>query len=110
MLKVAEVGVVTFAFSRQQCMKGMMKIVIPLSVQAISAQLRWPDNACIVERAFGDYVHSPGQRRALRVHAFSKCFGKFQCRVVQNGMECIEPEGIGVILGKAAEGGWNKEV
>ena len=103
MLKVAKVGVVTFTFSRQQCMKGMMKIVIPLSVQAISAQLRWPDNASIVERAFGDYVHSPVQRRTLLVHAFGKFFQKVQCRVVENGMNCIQPEGIEVILGNPFE-------
>ena len=38
-LEITEVRVIPFPLSGQQCMKGMMKIVIPLSVQAISAQL-----------------------------------------------------------------------
>src|SRR5262245_29452604 len=73
-LKVAEVCVVAFAFSGQQGMKRMMKVVIPLGVKPVSTQLGGPDNARVFEGAFGDYVHPPIQFPTSLVDAFGELF------------------------------------
>src|SRR5262245_39857991 len=93
MLKGAEIRVVASAFGCQQGMKGMMKVVVPLSIQAVPTQLQWPNDASVVERAFSDHVHAPIQRRALLVDGFSQLFKKIQRRVVENGMNCIQAQG-----------------
>src|SRR5690349_11046792 len=59
MLKAAEVGIVTLAFFRQQGVQRMMKVVVPLRVEAVTAKFLWANQPGIVEGAFGNRINTP---------------------------------------------------
>ena len=77
----------------------MMKVIVPLCVQAVSAQFGWPDDPRVVECALRDHIHPPIQRGALLMDTFGKLFEEVQCGVIENRVNRVEPQRIEVIIG-----------
>src|SRR4030042_1096070 len=71
LVKVSKVFIVPVPFSRQKRVKAMMKIVVPLGVEAISAFLRKIDDPDIIEIAFGNDRDVTPQSLCLLMDCFS---------------------------------------
>ena len=55
----SEVFVIPLAFTCYQRMQGMMKIIVPLGVNAVSSGLCRAYDRRVVEVTFGDHIHIP---------------------------------------------------
>src|SRR5580700_975956 len=88
----------------------MMKVVVPLRVESVSAQFRWPNHPGIVERALRDDVDTAIERRVLLVDGGAKLLQKVQCGVIDNRMDCIETKGIDVVVHNPFERVGDEEV
>src|SRR5579883_3416186 len=89
-LKISEVGVITFAFPCQKRVQRMMEIIVPLRVESVSSKLRWTDDTRIVRRTFGDDIDAAIERRPLFMDGLGKLFEEIQSGVIENGMDRIE--------------------
>ena len=90
-LKIAEINVVTGSFFGQQRVQRVVKIIVPLRVEPVSAKLCGPDQPGIVERAFSDDIDAAIERSALFMDGFRQFFQKIQRGVIEDGMNGVEP-------------------
>src|SRR5258707_915101 len=88
----------------------MVKVIVPLRIESVSAQLRWPNDPGVVERALRDDIGAPIERRAFFVDGAAKLLHKVQGRVIENRMDGIETKRIDVVVGNPFEGVGDKEV
>src|SRR5205807_2236108 len=102
-LKIAEVDVIALTLPGQKSVQRMMKVIVPLRVESVSAQLRWTNHARVIQRAFGDDIRAAIERPALFVDCFGKLFEKVQCGVIENRMDGIETKGIDMVAGNPFE-------
>ena len=97
-LEVAEIGVVAFPFTSQQGVNGMMKIIIPLSVQAIATKFCWPYYASVIQCTLCDDIHTPIESCSLLMDGFGKFFENIQRGVIEYGVHGIKPQRVEVIV------------
>ncbi len=92
LLGAAEVGVVTRALAGQKGVDGVMKIVGPLSVQAVAAGARRIDQADVVEIAFGDDVHGTSESRGFGLgHLLDLAQDVPRPKIVDR-VHCVDPQ------------------
>src|SRR4030095_15931369 len=64
----SKVLIVPRTLSREQCMQGMMEVVAPLCIQAISPEGWSTEQARVVQVTLGNHIDLPLQTLGLRVH------------------------------------------
>src|SRR5262249_18268060 len=89
-LERTEIDVVALAFLGQQRMEGVMKVVVPLSVEAVSAQVGRPDDARVVQRAFRDCVNSAVEGKGFIMDGLSGLFEEMESRSIVDCVDGIE--------------------
>src|ERR671919_407171 len=82
----------------------MVKVVIPLGIEAIAPELTWWDEAGIIQRPLGDDVNPPIQVLGASVQRQAEFLEKRLCGVVQDGVDGVESQGVDVELGDPEEG------
>src|SRR5262249_43817914 len=102
-LKMTEVCVVALAFPGQQRVQRMMKIIVPLRIEAISSKLLGANDTRVVQRAFRDDVGPAIQLRAALMHGLADLLEKVQSGVVENRVNCVESQSVGVVVGNPLE-------
>ncbi len=98
-----EILVISRLVFRQERMEGMVEVVIPLGVQAVSPKFPRADNARIIEVALGDDVDLPIE--PLRLLVYGR--GQLQKRMggeIQDAVDCIDPQGIDMKLRHPVQG------
>ena len=62
--KPAEVTVVSGLLTGQECPQGMVKIIVPLGIQAVAAGFRATYHPHVVQIAFGNNIDLPSRVRS----------------------------------------------
>jgi hypothetical protein len=107
--ELAEVLVVSDIFSRQKGMKGVMEVVVPLRVQAVTSEFPRTDYLGVVEGTFGDDIDTSPESLCLLVHSRGQFFQKGIGRKIQDGVDGIDSEGINVKLRDPIKGIFDKK-
>jgi hypothetical protein len=104
MFKLPKILIIATPIAGEQDVQGMVKIVIPLGIEAIAPELTWSDDAGIVQRTLGDDVNPPIQVLGARVQRQAEFLEKRLRGVVQDGVDGVESQGVDVELGDPEEG------
>src|SRR5919109_5007291 len=88
----------------------MMKIIVPLSIEAVTAQLRRPNQACVVQGAFRNDTHPAVQTGCTLVYRLAEFFQNIQSGVIENGVNRIEAKRVDVIVGNPLQSVGDEEV
>src|SRR5204863_6595940 len=61
LLRPAEILIVAFAFSGEECVQSVMKIIAPHRINPVAAVALWPDDARIVLVGFSNHANRTAQ-------------------------------------------------
>ena len=75
-------------------MQGMMEIVAPLCIQAISPEGWSTEQACVVQVTLGNHIDLPLQTLGLRVHNVCQFRQERVGRTVYDSVHGVEPQGV----------------
>src|SRR2546426_5113129 len=109
-LEITEVYVVSLPLPGEQRVQRVMKVVIPLRIESISAQLTGPDQAGVVQRAFGDDIDAAIEVYASLMNSFRELFQNVHCGVIEDGVDCIQTQRIDVVVLNPLDSVGNKEM
>ena len=109
MCKLTKVLIIPSLLTRQQCMEGVVEIVVPLGVKPIAPQPLRPDKLCIVEIAFRNEIHPAADPLCLLMDRGGKLLQERLGRKVQDGVHCIKSQGIDMKFRDPVEGIFDEE-
>src|ERR1044071_5347176 len=101
--EVAVVPVITLEITRQQRAQRVMKIVVPLPIECISAALALLYQTRIVIGALRNEIDLAVEPQRFPFHRLDQLFDKGNRRMIENGVHGIEPERVDMKLADPLE-------
>src|SRR3990170_7535942 len=101
---LSEVPVIAPLLASQERVQGMMKVVIPLGIQAIAACLTGVDDPDVVQIALRDHIDFSAQHFRFSVHRFPEFLQEVSRAEIEYPVDGIDPDGIDMILRDPVEG------
>ena len=109
LLELPEIPVIALAFSGDHHMQGVVKIVVPLGVEAHPPQFGGADQPGVVQGAFGDEINPATQVRGFQMNRPAEFFQERPSRKVPYGVHRIQAQGIDMELRDPVEGVFDEE-
>jgi hypothetical protein len=85
-----KVLIVTISLVGQKGMKGVVKVIVPLGVKAISAKLMGTNYPGVIERTFREKMDMSVKLARPLMDGHSQLLEEWLSGKVQNGMDCID--------------------
>src|SRR5262249_606472 len=98
-----KIFVIAFPFPCEHDPQSMVKIVVPLTVESVSADGRRIDNFRIVQAAFGNHDNLPVQRLGLHVNGIADFLQNMPGAEADDSLNGIKPKGIDMVCGHPIE-------
>jgi len=99
-----EIIIITFGLARQHRVEGVVKIIVPMSVQGITTPLTRPQEPRIVAVALGDQHQAPPQFRFQRPDFQSQLRDERLRRIIYDGVQGIEAKTVKMIIAQPHKG------
>src|SRR5512143_1920779 len=90
----AEILVIPALLCGDQRTEAVMEIIIPLGIEAVSADLCGIDDPNVVQVALGNDVHVPAKFLGTVMHSLAQFLQKMFCTEIEYPMDRVDPQGI----------------
>src|SRR6266540_6693133 len=109
MAESAEILIITRRFPGQQAMQCMVKIVVPLCIDTVTADFRRKQQSGIVEIAFGDQVDLSSDPAPVAMDLSGKLLKEMSRSEIEDLVDRIQPQGVHMKFMDPVEGIGNEK-